>query len=44
MGMQKGANEKKKGGGKMAGHITQREISTKSAFSLLMGRKREEFY
>lgn len=45
MGMEKGAHEKKKKGEeKVAGHITEREMSMKSAFSPLIGRKREELY
>lgn len=44
MGMEKGAHEKKKGEEKVAGHITEREMSMKSAFSPLIGRKREELY
>lgn len=40
----KGHMKKKKGEEKVAGHITEREMSMKSAFSPLIGRKREELY
>lgn len=43
MRMEKAAHEKE-GRKNVARHITEREMSVKSAFSPLIGRKYEEFY